>query len=54
VNQKLEKVVTKSFADMVKTQKKYGESGRQIPPRMGAYIVALERVAYAMKLRGWY
>lgn len=54
VNQKLEKVVTKSFADMVKTQKKYGESGRQIPPRMGAYVVALERVAYAMKLRGWY
>ena len=54
VNQKLEKVVTKSFADMVKTQKKYGESGRRIPPRMGAYIVALERVAYAMKLRGWY
>ncbi len=54
VNQKLETVVTKSFADMVKTQKKYGESGKQIPPRMGAYIVALERVAYAMKLRGWY
>lgn len=43
----LEKVMTRSFSEVVKTTEKYGVS-----MRIGAYILALDRVAKATKLRG--
>ncbi|MGC8586314.1 MAG: Glu/Leu/Phe/Val family dehydrogenase [Candidatus Micrarchaeia archaeon] len=51
---KLDKIITKSFNDVIATQKKYADMGKKINPRMGAYIIAVERVAQAMKARGWY
>ncbi len=54
VYKKLDKIVTTSFNDMMATQKKYSEAKKRISPRTAAYIIAVERVATAMKLRGWY
>ncbi len=51
---KLDKIITKSFSDVIATQKKYADMGKKINPRMGAYIIAVDRVARAMKARGWY
>lgn len=49
VYNKLDKKVSKSFWDTTETMAKYKAN-----PRMAAYIVAVERIAKAMKLRGWY
>ncbi len=54
VYKKLDKIVTKSFADVMSMQKKYLGLSKKISPRDAAYIVAIERVAMAMKTRGWY
>ena len=55
VYRRLDKIITKSFHDVMATQKEYKETkGRKISPRMAAYIVAVGRVAAAMKIRGWY
>jgi glutamate dehydrogenase (NAD(P)+) len=43
----LEKIMTKSFADVMKMTEKYN-----VTMRIGAYILALDRVAKATKLRG--
>ncbi|HTR80927.1 MAG TPA: Glu/Leu/Phe/Val dehydrogenase dimerization domain-containing protein [Bacteroidota bacterium] len=43
----LEKVMTRSYVDVTKTAEKYN-----VPMRIGAYILALSRVARATKLRG--
>jgi len=43
----LEKVMTKSFVDVMKSTEKYN-----VGMRIGAYILALDRVAKATKLRG--
>ncbi len=43
----LEKVMTRSFVDVMKMTEKYN-----VPMRIGAYILALDRVARATKLRG--
>jgi glutamate dehydrogenase (NAD(P)+) len=43
----LEKIMMKSFADVVKSVEKYN-----VTMRIGAYILALDRVAKATKLRG--
>ncbi len=51
---KLDKIITKSFNDVIATQKAYEQKGTKINPRMGAYIIAVDRVAKAMKARGWY
>jgi glutamate dehydrogenase (NAD(P)+) len=51
---KLDKIITKSFSDVMATQKKYADMGKRINPRMSAYIIAVDRVAKAMKARGWY
>jgi glutamate dehydrogenase/leucine dehydrogenase len=32
----------------------YGKQGKKISPRMAAYIIAVDRIAKAMKARGWY
>lgn len=54
VYKKLDTIITKSFKDVIATQKKYKDAGKKISPRTAAYIVAVDRVARAMKLRGWY
>ena len=54
VYKKLDTIITRSFSDVMKTQQKYAESGKKISPRAAAYIVAVDRVAKAMKTRGWY
>ncbi|MCL5430288.1 MAG: hypothetical protein M1504_02310 [Candidatus Marsarchaeota archaeon] len=51
---KLDKIITKSFGDTISTIKSYKENKQKIPPRMAAYIIAVDRVAKAMKARGWY
>ncbi|MDE1762523.1 MAG: Glu/Leu/Phe/Val dehydrogenase [Candidatus Micrarchaeota archaeon] len=53
-DQKLDTIITKSFRDVMATQKEYADKGRKINPRMAAYIIAVSRVAAAMKTRGWY
>ncbi|MDE1762492.1 MAG: Glu/Leu/Phe/Val dehydrogenase [Candidatus Micrarchaeota archaeon] len=53
-DQKLDTIITKSFRDVMATQKEYSDKGRKINPRMAAYIIAVSRVAAAMKTRGWY
>ncbi|MEM0148159.1 MAG: Glu/Leu/Phe/Val dehydrogenase [Candidatus Micrarchaeaceae archaeon] len=51
---KLDKIITRSFNDMIETQRKYEEKGEHIDTRTAAYIIAVDRVAKAMKARGWY
>jgi len=51
---KLDRIMTRSFKSVTDTQKEYAGKGKKISPRMAAYIVAVGRVAAAMKLRGWY
>ncbi|MGC8561910.1 MAG: Glu/Leu/Phe/Val family dehydrogenase [Thermoplasmata archaeon] len=46
---KLDKKVSKSFWDTTETMTKYNTT-----PRMAAYILAVDRIAKAMKVRGWY
>lgn len=50
----VDKKITKSFYDTIAMQKFYSEKGNKISPRMSAYIIAVDRVAKAMKVRGWY
>ncbi len=54
VYKKLDAIVTRSFGSVVKTQKEYKAKGKKITPREAAYIIAVDRVAKAMKARGWY
>ena len=54
VYQKLDKIITKSFNDIMALKKKYESNGTKIAPRTAAYIIAVDRVAKAMKARGWY
>ncbi len=54
VYSKLDKIITKSYADMMATKKEYDDKGKNITPRTAAYIIAVSRVAAAMKARGWY
>ncbi len=49
VHERLDKNMTQSYHDTIETAKKYNTY-----PRMGAYILAIDRVAGAMKVRGWY
>ena len=48
VDQRLEKVMKKAFNDVYDYSKKYN-----VNLRYGAYALALDRVAEAMRLRGW-
>jgi glutamate dehydrogenase (NAD(P)+) len=49
VYNRLDKKISKSFWDTVETMDKY-----KTTPRMGAYILAVDRIDKAMKVRGWY
>ncbi len=51
---KLDKILTKSFKSTIDMRKSYMDNGKRISPRTAAYIVAVDRVAKAMKVRGWY
>ncbi len=51
---KLDKFITKSFNDTIAMRKDYAGKGQKISPRMAAYIIAVDRVSKAMKVRGWY
>ena len=44
----LDKVMTKAYRSTVEQSKNY-----EIPNRMGAYMISIERVIDAMRLRGW-
>lgn len=46
---RLDKKISKSFWETVETMEKYKTS-----PRMAAYILAVDRINKAMKIRGWY
>ncbi len=52
--QRLDKIITKSFHDTIAMQKTYADKGKKIDPRTAAYIIAVDRVAKAMKAKGWY
>ncbi|MCL4400531.1 MAG: Glu/Leu/Phe/Val dehydrogenase [Candidatus Parvarchaeota archaeon] len=54
VYERLDGLITKSFNDVMKTQQDYKSKGTKITLRDAAYIIALQRVADAMKTRGWY
>ena len=49
VNQRLEEIMVNSFRDVVKYSEKYKAHNR-----LAAYMLALDRVAFAIKLRGLY
>ena len=51
---KLDEIITKSFTDTMALKKSYEQQKKKISPRMAAYIIAVDRVAKAMKARGWY
>lgn len=50
----LDRIITQSYKDTMSTQKAYADNGEKIPPRMAAYVIAVDRVAKTMKTRGWY
>jgi glutamate dehydrogenase (NAD(P)+) len=54
VYKRLDDIITKSFTDVMQNQKDYADKGKKISPRMAAYTIAIDRVAKAMKARGWY
>ncbi|MCL5679968.1 MAG: Glu/Leu/Phe/Val dehydrogenase [Candidatus Marsarchaeota archaeon] len=54
VYSRLDKIITKSYADMMAIKKGYADKGKKITPRTAAYVIAVSRVAAAMKARGWY
>ncbi len=54
VYKRLDTIITRSFNDVIGMQKQYAANGKKISPRTAAYIVAVDRVARAMKFRGWY
>ncbi len=51
---RLDKIVTNSFNSVMSVQDSYKTKGTKITPRDAAYIIAVDRVAKAMKARGWY
>ncbi len=54
VYKKLDEIITKSYKDMIAKQEEYSKKGQKISTRTAAYIIAVDRVAKAMKYRGWY
>lgn len=55
VYKRLDTIMTRSFSDVIKTQKEYLEGKKaKISPRTAAYVIAVGRVARTMKTRGWY
>ena len=46
--EKLDKIITKAFHDVVKMHEE-----KKVNMRIAAYLVAVKRVADAVRLRGW-
>ncbi|MDE1865254.1 MAG: Glu/Leu/Phe/Val dehydrogenase [Candidatus Micrarchaeota archaeon] len=53
-NARLDEMVTRSFHDVMQRQEEYAEAGKKVSARTAAYTIAVDRVAKAMKARGWY
>ena len=53
-NAKLDEIVTRSFNDVMERQAEYAKAGKKVSTRTAAYTIAVDRVAKAMKARGWY
>jgi glutamate dehydrogenase (NAD(P)+) len=53
-NTRLDEIVTRSFNDVIAMQAGYSKMGKKISTRTAAYIISVDRVAKAMKARGWY
>ena len=47
-------ISSENVNDTIAMQKSYAAKGEKISPRMAAYVIAVDRVARAMKARGWY
>lgn len=54
VYKKLDEIITRSFNEVIAKQEEYEKKGTKINARTAAYIIAVDRVAKAMKYRGWY
>ena len=54
VYRRLDEIITKSFRDVIAAQEAYAKSGKRVSTRTAAYTIAVDRVAKAMKARGWY
>ncbi len=54
VYSKLDATITRSFNEVMKRREEHSKKGEKISARMSAYTIAVERVAKAMKARGWY
>ena len=54
VEEKLDKIMSRSFRDLMQTRKEYKENGKDITARTSAYIIAVDRASKTMKARGWY
>jgi glutamate dehydrogenase (NAD/NADP) (EC 1.4.1.3) len=54
VYSKLDTIITRSYDQMEATRSKLKSHGKNVSPRVAAYVIAIERVAAAMKIRGWY
>lgn len=54
VDSRLEDIMVKSFNSVIAMQKSFADKGQRINTRDAAYIVSIDRVARAMKVRGWY
>jgi glutamate dehydrogenase (NAD(P)+) len=54
VYKRLDKIMTKSFKDVIAKQEEYTKNGMKITTRTAAYIISVDRVSKAMKYRGWY
>lgn len=54
VYKKLDKIMTKSFKDVIAKQEEYAKGSTKISTRTAAYMISVDRVAKAMKYRGWY
>lgn len=53
-NARLDEIVTRSFNDVMARQAEYAKQGKKISTRTAAYTISVDRVAKAMKARGWY
>jgi glutamate dehydrogenase (NAD(P)+) len=54
VYRKLDEIMTRSFRDVMERQAEYTKAGKHISTRTAAYTISVDRVAKAMKYRGWY
>ncbi len=54
VYKRLDTIMTRSFKDVMETQKAYEKKGTKMNARNAAYVIAVDRVLKAMKYRGWY